>query len=68
MAKKDAAPVVVEETTAAPATVTVVVPKNFRFTGEDHVVIDISAGVQEMTPEMANHWWCKANGVTIYTK
>lgn len=51
----------------APNTVTVVVPKNFLFSRDDGGgVIQIKAGVQEMSPEMAAHWWCKANGVTIY--
>ena len=48
--------------------VTVVVPTPFPFTMQDHRIIQINAGVQEMPREIAEHWFVKSRGVTIYTK
>jgi hypothetical protein len=48
--------------------VTVTVPKAFKLrTTHDHVV-DYAAGICEMPVEHAEHWYSKANGVTIYKK
>lgn len=49
-------------------TVTVTVPKDFKLRLDDHVEKKYSAGVQEMPLAHAEHWYSKANGVTIYSK
>lgn len=61
-----------EQPQAAPADeavyVTVTVPKAFKLrTTHDHIV-DYAAGICEMPIEHAEHWYAKANGVTIYKK
>ena len=48
--------------------VTVIVPKPFPFTLDDHRIVSINAGVQEMPRAWARHWFVKAQGVTIYSK
>ena len=51
---------------AAAKTVTVFVPKAFRFTDDLHQVHEIRAGMQEMLESRVDHWWCKVNGVKRY--
>ncbi len=57
---KQEAPVTVKKT------VTVFVPKAFRFTDDTHQVHEIRAGMQEMAETNVDHWWCKVNGVKRY--
>lgn len=51
---------------AAPGKVTAIVPTAYKFTHADHSVVEIPAGVQELDPAVADHWWSVANGVTKY--
>ena len=44
--------------------VKVKVPKAFRLTRDDGVLVEYPAGVYEMPETDAEHWWSKANGVT----
>lgn len=46
--------------------VTVVVPKQFKLTLDNHEVIAYRDGTYEMPRSHANHWYAKASGVTIY--
>ena len=46
--------------------VTVMVPKAFNLTMSPSQTIKVPAGVQEMTLAQAEHWYSKANGVSIY--
>lgn len=46
--------------------VTVTIPKNFKFTDDQHVVTEYLAGIDEMPLAHASHWYTKAMGVTIY--
>lgn len=46
--------------------VTVTVPKAYSLNLDLFRKIEIKAGVQEMERAWAEHWWSKANGVTIY--
>jgi hypothetical protein len=48
------------------STMTVVVPKDFKLRVSHDSVVDYKAGVCEMPPEHATHWYSKANGVQIY--
>ena len=48
-------------------TVTVTVPKAFKLRLDDHTEYQFQAGVQQMDPTVASHWYSVANGVTIYT-
>jgi hypothetical protein len=45
--------------------VTAIVPKPFKFTCDDGTTIDYDVGVQDMPKKHANHWWSKAQGVSI---
>jgi len=47
-------------------TVTVTVPKGFKLRTSHDEVIDYKAGIQEMPPEHADHWYSIANGVKKY--
>ena len=47
-------------------TVTVTVPKAFKLRLDDHTEYQFQAGVQQMDPTVASHWYSVANGVTIY--
>ncbi len=47
--------------------VTAMVPKSFKLRKVDHSEIQIMSGVQELPMWVVEHWWSKANGVTIYT-
>ena len=62
---------VVEEVKAivaeAVVMVTVTVPKMFKLRLDTHAETIVQAGIQEMSLELAEHWFSKANGVTIYT-
>ena len=60
------APAPVEDEAPARLTVTVTVPRAFQLRTDDNNVHLIKAGVQEMDPAMAMHWYSKANGVTVY--
>lgn len=55
-----------EPVVQGPVYCTVTVPRDYRLTGDDHVVHPYKAGVQEMLVEHADHWYSKANGVTKY--
>lgn len=46
--------------------VTVTVPKGFKLQFDYNILLDIKAGVQPMKRAVAEHWYAKANGVTIY--
>lgn len=50
---------------AAVPDVIVMVPKAFKLRMNDHVVIDYPAGAYPMPREHAEHWYAKANKVTI---
>lgn len=47
-------------------TVTVLIPKNFTLTLDDHTQVSYVAGVDEMPIEHASHWWSVQNGVEVY--
>lgn len=47
--------------------VTVVIPKSFNLTLDDRTVVAYKAGTQNIPREHAEHWYAKANGVTIFT-
>jgi hypothetical protein len=51
---------------AATEQLTVVVPKRFQLTVGNGKILKFAPGVQKMDPEIANHWYTKANGVTIF--
>ena len=59
-------PVEVAPAASAEVYVTVTVPKFFQLRVEDGTVYPYKAGVQEMRLEHADHWYARANGVTIY--
>lgn len=44
--------------------VDVTVPKAFRLTLDDGVVVQYDYGTKQMPADHANHWWSKAMGVT----
>jgi hypothetical protein len=44
--------------------VLVVVPRPFRITRDNHVLVDYAAGTYRMPLCDATHWWAKNNGVT----
>lgn len=46
--------------------VTVVAPRAFKLRLDHFRELDIKAGVQEMERAHADHWYSKANGLTIY--
>jgi hypothetical protein len=46
--------------------VTVTVPKEFKLQLDHFRQVIYKAGIQEMERLHAEHWWAKANGVTIY--
>lgn len=46
--------------------ITVTVPRGFQLRVDDHTVLPVKAGVQEMLEEHALHWYSVANGVTVY--
>jgi hypothetical protein len=50
-----------------PATVTVTVPKAFKLRIDCETELQIKPGVQQMECEHAEHWYCKAQGVQIYS-
>lgn len=45
--------------------VTVVVPKAFTFTTDDHKQVKYGIGIQDMPRAHAEHWFSKAHGVEI---
>jgi hypothetical protein len=47
-------------------TVTVTAPRGFQLRLDDHTVLTVKPGVQEMPEHLATHWYAVANGVTIY--
>ena len=47
--------------------VTVVVPKSFVLTLDDHTPVQYHAGVQEMSVDHASHWFARAQGVKVYS-
>lgn len=48
--------------------VTVMVPKNFRFTDDQHRIHEYAAGVLEMPQSHSDHWFVQAQGVKPYVK
>lgn len=69
-AEKAVPPVAVAEAVAAKLEevvpdVIVMVPKGFKLRMNDHVVIDYPAGAYPMPRAHAEHWYAKANKVTI---
>ncbi len=48
--------------------VTVTVPKPFKLRTSHDRIVDYVAGTYEMLVEDAEHWFSKAQGVTIYKK
>jgi hypothetical protein len=48
--------------------VIVTVPNPFKLTLDDHTPVEYGSGVQEMPHEHANHWFSKAQGVTVFKK
>jgi len=47
-------------------TVTVTVPKAFKLRLDHNTELKFEAGIQEMDPKVAEHWFAKANGVEVY--
>jgi hypothetical protein len=47
-------------------TVVVVVPKQYILNLDHHKSVTYQAGTQRMERSHADHWWSKANGVTIF--
>lgn len=56
-----------EEKALASGMVIVSVPKAFELTRDGHVSKKYAAGTQEMPRLDAEHWFSKAQGVTIFT-
>jgi hypothetical protein len=48
--------------------VTVMIPRAFILTLDNHHQVQYPAGIDEMPIEHANHWYAKACGVEIYDK
>lgn len=46
--------------------VTVMCPKAFRLTLNDHRIVQFVAGPQQAPRFLAEHWFAKANGATVY--
>jgi len=55
-----------EVATEAVKMVTVTAPRGFNLRLDDHTVLAVKAGVQEMPEHLATHWYAVANGVTVY--
>jgi len=49
-----------------PDQVVVTIPKRFQVTMKDGKVLKFLPGVQKINREVAEHWYSKANGVTIF--
>lgn len=45
--------------------VRVVVPKAYKLTDDSHRIFDYGPHTREMPPTHANHWYSKANGVSL---
>ncbi len=45
--------------------VTVLIPKDFKFTTDDGKMVEYKAGIDEMPRSHAGHWFSKAQGVEI---
>lgn len=58
----------VRQPTQSGEKVTVMIPKAFTLTLEDHTQVKYGAGTDEMPIEHAEHWYSKAMGVEIYRK
>jgi hypothetical protein len=61
MASKKQIDIVCDKTTC-----TVTVPKAYNLLLDNGRTLRIKEGVQELEPEVAEHWYSKANGVVIY--
>jgi hypothetical protein len=48
--------------------VTVIVPKPFKLTLDDHSEKNYPQGIYEMPVDHAGHWWARVSGVKVYTK
>jgi hypothetical protein len=48
--------------------VTVIVPKPYKLTLNDHSEKNYPSGIYEMPLEHASHWWSRVSGVKVYTK
>jgi hypothetical protein len=62
----DGAKIQLEEKPADDDLVTVVVPRAFTLTRDDHTPVAFPAGIQEMPRAYAAHWYAQACGVVIY--
>ncbi len=47
-------------------TVIVTAPKAFKLRIDNDQIVDVKAGVQRVPAAWANHWYAKANGVTVF--
>lgn len=56
----------VKQPTQSGEKVTVLIPKAFILTLEDHTQVKYGAGVDEMPLEHSEHWYSKAMGVEVY--
>jgi len=56
----------VEPVKPSPDEVTVTVPKAFKLRISAELLVEYRAGVQQMPRVHAEHWYSKANGVSIY--
>lgn len=61
-------PDVVDEPQAPASDVTVSVPHAYTLTLDNGGVAHYKPGMQEMPVEHAEHWFSKAQGVTVYVK
>lgn len=62
------APAPEPEPVAEKSTVTVFVPRAFKLNISHTEVVKFEEGMQEMAPELAGHWFVKANGVQVYNR
>jgi hypothetical protein len=46
--------------------VTAISPRAFTLTLDDHTKVEVQAGTQELPESIANHWYSKAHGVSVY--
>lgn len=54
-----------QEPTESGVKLTVLIPKNFTLTLDNHTSISYKAGTDEIPEEHARHWWAVAQGVKV---